>query len=185
MVEACENKLGIGIGGTTQDGLFTLVEVECLGACVNAPILQVNDDFYEDLDGPATETLLDALPRGKAPPPGSLIGRQGSEPVTGRTTLISRSGPAGRNKRKRMLADKDRIFTNLYGRDDWRLAGAQQRGDWDGTKELILKGRDWIVDQVKDFGVAWPWRRRVPDRLEVVFHAEAERSSDLPLCQCR
>ncbi|HEX3525410.1 MAG TPA: NADH-quinone oxidoreductase subunit F, partial [Stellaceae bacterium] len=43
-----------------------------------------------------------------------------------------------------MLADKDRIFTNLYGRDDWRLAGAQQRGDWDGTKELILKGRDWI-----------------------------------------
>ena len=50
--QACERKLGIGIGGTTPDGLFTLVEVECLGACVNAPILQVNDDFYEDLDGP-------------------------------------------------------------------------------------------------------------------------------------
>ena len=48
-----------------------------------------------------------------------------------------------------MLTDEDRIFTNLYGREDWRLAGAQQRGDWDGTKELILKGRDWIVDQVK------------------------------------
>ena len=43
-----------------------------------------------------------------------------------------------------MLADKDRIFTNLYGLDDWRLAGARRRGDWDGTKELILKGRDWI-----------------------------------------
>src|ERR1700740_3485559 len=52
-----------------------------------------------------------------------------------------------------MLADKDRIFTNLYGRDDWRLAGAQQRGDWDGTKELVLKGRDWIVEQVKDSGL--------------------------------
>ena len=51
VVEACERKLGIGVGGTTPDGLFTLVEVECLGACVNAPILQVNDDFYEDLDG--------------------------------------------------------------------------------------------------------------------------------------
>jgi NADH-quinone oxidoreductase E subunit len=87
VVEACERKLGVGIGGTTPDGLFTLVEVECLGACVNAPILQVNDDFYEDLDGPATEALLDALRDGTAPPPGSVIGRQGSEPVTGRTTL--------------------------------------------------------------------------------------------------
>jgi NADH-quinone oxidoreductase subunit E len=92
VVEACERKLGIGMGGSTPDGLFTLVEVECLGACVNAPILQVNDDFYEDLDGPATETLLDALREGKPPPPGSVIGRHGSEPVTGLTTL---TGPAG------------------------------------------------------------------------------------------
>ena len=52
VVGACEQKLGIGVGGSTADGLFTLIEVECLGACVNAPILQVNDDFYEDLDGP-------------------------------------------------------------------------------------------------------------------------------------
>jgi NADH-quinone oxidoreductase subunit E len=88
VVQACERRLGIGIDGTTPDGLFTLVEVECLGACVNAPILQVNDDFYEDLDGPATEALLDALRAGTPPPPGSVIGRQGSEPVTGRTTLI-------------------------------------------------------------------------------------------------
>jgi len=58
-----------------------------LGACVNAPILQVNDDFYEDLDGPATEALLDALRAGNPPSPGSMIGRHGSEPITGRTTL--------------------------------------------------------------------------------------------------
>jgi NADH-quinone oxidoreductase E subunit len=88
VVQACRSKLGIDVGGTTADGLFTLVEVECLGACVNAPILQVNDDFYEDLDAPATETLLDALRNGKAPLPGSVIGRQGSEPATGRTTLV-------------------------------------------------------------------------------------------------
>jgi NADH-quinone oxidoreductase E subunit len=87
VVAACERKLGIGVGGSTPDGLFTLVEVECLGACVNAPILQVNDDFYEDLDGPATEALLNTLRDGKAPPPGSVIGRRGSEPVGGRTTL--------------------------------------------------------------------------------------------------
>ena len=92
VVDACERKLGIGVGGTTPDRLFTLVEVECLGACVNAPILQVNDDFYEDLDGSATEALLDALRDGKAPSPGSVIGRQGSEPVTGRTTLLEAAG---------------------------------------------------------------------------------------------
>jgi NADH-quinone oxidoreductase subunit F len=52
-----------------------------------------------------------------------------------------------------MLADKDRIFTNLYGQHDWHLAGARARGDWDGTKELILKGRDWIVNEVKASGL--------------------------------
>src|SRR6266446_3879967 len=87
VVSTCETKLGISVGGTTPDGLFTLVEVECLGACVNAPVLQVNDDFYEDLDGPATEVLLDSLRAGTAPSPGSAIGRSGSEPVGGRTTL--------------------------------------------------------------------------------------------------
>ena len=88
VVRACCNKLGIGIGDTTPDGFFTLVEVECLGACVNAPILQVNDDFYEDLDATGTEALLDALREGRPPPPGCATGRRGSEPVGGRTTLL-------------------------------------------------------------------------------------------------
>jgi NADH-quinone oxidoreductase subunit E len=88
VIQACKKKLGIGVGGTTKDGLFTLIEVECLGACVNAPILQVNNDYYEDLDGRLTGTLLDALRNGKPPPPGSLAGRQGSEPASGRTTLL-------------------------------------------------------------------------------------------------
>lgn len=89
VVAACERKLGIAMGETTADGLFTLVEVECLGACVNAPVLQVNDDFYEDLDGPKTEALLDAFRAGSPPPPGSVIGRHGSEPITGPTTLTT------------------------------------------------------------------------------------------------
>jgi NADH-quinone oxidoreductase E subunit len=91
VVTACEKKLGIGVGGTTADGLFTLVEVECLGACVNAPILQVNDDFYEDLDGASTEALIDALRAGSQPPPGSVIGRKGSTPIGGKTTLTEPS----------------------------------------------------------------------------------------------
>jgi NADH-quinone oxidoreductase E subunit len=94
VVGACERKLGIGVGGSTTDGLFTLVEVECLGACVNAPILQVNDDFYEDLDGASTEALIDALRAGNPPPPGSAIGRHGSEPVSGRTTLTEPAAEA-------------------------------------------------------------------------------------------
>jgi len=52
-----------------------------------------------------------------------------------------------------MLADRNRVYTNLYGDHDWRLAGARQRGDWEGTREVILKGRDWIVNEVKESGL--------------------------------
>jgi NADH-quinone oxidoreductase E subunit len=102
IVAACEKKLGVTPGHTSADGQFTLVEVECLGACVNAPILQVNDDFYEDLDGPSTEALLDALAAGKPPPVGSVSGRQGSSPATGRTTLteLAPGKPARTRTRK-------------------------------------------------------------------------------------
>ena len=55
-----------------------------------------------------------------------------------------------------MLSDKDRIFTNLYGRDDWGLDGARRRGDWDGAAEIMAKGREWMVDEIKDSGLAKP-----------------------------
>jgi NADH-quinone oxidoreductase E subunit len=83
----CKKKLGLTPGRSTDDGKFTLVEVECLGACVNAPILQVNDDFYEDIDAAATEKLLDSLIAGAQPSYGSVTGRQGSMPEGGKTTL--------------------------------------------------------------------------------------------------
>ena len=71
-----------------------------------------------------------------------------------------------------MLDDKDRIFTNLYGIHDWGLEGARKRGDWDGTAAIIARGRDAIVDEMKASGLARPGRRRVPDRDEMVVHAE-------------
>lgn len=95
VVEACEKKLGIAIGETTADGKFTLIEVECLGACVNAPVIQVNDDFYEDLDARSTEALIDALARGEAPLKGSVRHRQGSAPEGGPTTLTELSFAKG------------------------------------------------------------------------------------------
>ena len=52
-----------------------------------------------------------------------------------------------------MLADRDRVFTNLYGEHDWHLPGARRRGDWEGTKEVIAKGRDWIVNEIKESGL--------------------------------
>jgi NADH-quinone oxidoreductase E subunit len=63
-------RLGIETGETTADGLFTLVTVECLGSCGTAPVMQVNDDYYEDLDIARTDALLDALARGERPAPG-------------------------------------------------------------------------------------------------------------------
>lgn len=91
----CQKKLGIGLKETTSDGKFTLVEVECLGACVNAPVVQINDDFYEDLDPARLEALLDALARGEKPKIGSQTGRQGSAPEGGPTTLLGAATPAG------------------------------------------------------------------------------------------
>jgi NADH-quinone oxidoreductase subunit E len=90
VVHACRKVTGIaGWKETSADGMFTMTEVECLGACVNAPILQVNDDFYEDMDGASTERLLTALQRGEVPPAGSVTGRQTSAPEGGPTTLTS------------------------------------------------------------------------------------------------
>ncbi|CAG8572370.1 12168_t:CDS:2, partial [Racocetra fulgida] len=76
------------------DKLFTLVEVECAGACVNAPVLAVNDDYYEDLTPETTIKLLDAFRSGKPPKPGPTTGRHTCEPKSGYTTLTSEpTGP--------------------------------------------------------------------------------------------
>jgi len=87
IVAVCQRTLGIGMGETTEDRLFTLSEAECLGACVNAPMMQINDDYYEDLDEASTENILLALRMGQTPKPGPQNGRKGCEPAGGLTTL--------------------------------------------------------------------------------------------------
>ena len=76
---------------TSKNGEFTLTPVECLGACVNAPILQVNDDFYEDLDYESTKKLINSLIENKQPKFGSFKKRK-SEPENGSTVLLSLKG---------------------------------------------------------------------------------------------
>jgi len=88
VLRACKDAGGLkGYGDTSADGNFTLTEVECLGACVNAPILQVDDDYYEDLDYESTVRLIEALKRGERPKPGSAVGRHSSEAAGGATAL--------------------------------------------------------------------------------------------------
>jgi NADH-quinone oxidoreductase subunit E len=84
--DAC-TKRGLRKGHTTEDGLFTLTEVECLGACANAPMVQINDDNYEDLTEASMGAILDALARGDTPRPGPQVERQTSCPIGGPTTL--------------------------------------------------------------------------------------------------
>lgn len=89
MMRCIKDRYDIASGETSDCGRFTLLEVECLGACVNAPILQVNDDFYEDLDYETTGKLLDSLEAGTPLPVGSVKGRQGSESEQGATSLTA------------------------------------------------------------------------------------------------
>ncbi len=95
VLDACRETLGIDLNETSEDGEFTLTEVECLGACVNAPMIQINDDYFEDLDGARTKALLDRLKKGEKPKPGSQTGRQCSAPLKNLTTLISSAKDKG------------------------------------------------------------------------------------------
>ncbi len=82
LLEVCKRHLNIDLGETTNDGLFTLKEVECLGACVNAPMVQINDDYYEDLNNSTLIKLLDDLKNNKKVKVGTQMkGRKGGEPV--------------------------------------------------------------------------------------------------------
>ncbi|KAF8783224.1 NADH dehydrogenase flavoprotein like [Argiope bruennichi] len=87
VVERCKKNLGIKVGEMTKDGMFTLTEVECLGACVNAPMLQINDNYYEDLSLDDVDEILNDLKAGRIPKAGPRSGRLACEPASGLTSL--------------------------------------------------------------------------------------------------
>jgi len=87
VVKACKKHIHEKPHTISKDGKFSWEEAECLGACVNAPMIQIDGDTYEDLDGPTTEKILQALRDGKTPKPGPQTGRHSSEPAGGPTVL--------------------------------------------------------------------------------------------------
>ena len=91
ILEACKKFLGIANHETTPDGAFTLTEVECLGACVNAPMMQIQDDYYEDLTAESTIEILSNLKAEKSPKTGSYGKRFSCEPSTGLTSLLNQT----------------------------------------------------------------------------------------------
>jgi len=109
--QTIEKHLNIKNGETTDDGLFTLLEVECLGACANAPMIQLNDDYYECLTPETTIELLEACQKGSPPP----MGRWGSLPMNGQ---VSCEGPKG----KTSLTWKD---VEVYKTDGKRFEGGE------------------------------------------------------------
>ena len=88
LVEACKEKISQNESELSSDKNCSWIEVECLGACVNAPMMQINDDYYEDLDKNKTLKILDKLLNGETPKPGSYRGRVNNEPENNRKTLM-------------------------------------------------------------------------------------------------
>ena len=88
LVEACKEKISESENTLSQSGKCSWMEVECLGACVNAPMMQINDDYYEDLDKEKTLKILDKILKGDKPKPGSYRGRINNEPENNRKTLL-------------------------------------------------------------------------------------------------
>ena len=88
IVEVCKEKISKNENELSKDNICSWVEVECLGACVNAPIMQINDDYFEDLDKEKTIRIFDQILKGEKLKPGSYRGRKNSEPENNRKTLL-------------------------------------------------------------------------------------------------
>ena len=181
---------GIEVGETSADGLFTLMEVECLGACVNAPMIQINDDYYEDLDKASMTSecrFSQALKQPTTGPAGSARRPVGT--VVG--ALVAAHPTHGAQGSALMLAD-----TGPHLHESLRLSGLapgrlrKTRGDWDKHLHRKLPQAGARLDHPAGQGLrpARARRRRLSDRPQMVVHAargQAGRPPALPGRQCR
>ena len=88
LVDVCKKKISEKANNLSENKMCSWTEVECLGACVNAPMIQINDDYYEDLVEKKIEKIIDKILKGETPKPGSYKGRKNSEPENNRKTLL-------------------------------------------------------------------------------------------------
>ncbi len=96
VVRAAREVLGLAMGESSEDGQFFLREFECLGACCNAPMMWIDDDYYEDLTYERARAVLEAIKAGDRPQAGPQSGRKGSEPLGERHTLLANPRPSSR-----------------------------------------------------------------------------------------
>ena len=89
IVNVCKKKISENENELSKDKACSWIEVECLGACINAPMMQINDDYYEDLDKEKIEKIINQIQKGEKPKPGSYRGRKNSEPENNRKTLLN------------------------------------------------------------------------------------------------
>ena len=89
LVNSCKEKISDKENQLSKDKTCSWMEVECLGACINAPMMQINDDYYEDLNKEKTEKIINQIQNGEKPKPGSYRGRKNSEPENNRKTLLN------------------------------------------------------------------------------------------------
>lgn len=115
LVAVCKRKIAPTPHTLSADGKFSWEEVECLGACANAPMAQIGKDYYEDLTPESLEALIDRMSAGEVPLPGSQAGRFASEPAAALTSLADLKGQEGRNASVQLAADLGETLKRIDG----------------------------------------------------------------------
>jgi NADH-quinone oxidoreductase E subunit len=150
VLRACRDVLGIEVGGSTPDGRFFLREFECLGACANAPMMWIDDDYYEDLTYESARAVIEALKDGGRPIPGSQIGRKASMPLRGKTTLfedpntVEPEPEGGPGERDQAPVKKGRPRTEVKehaARTEGHGRPADRAGEREAARDESLKGK--------------------------------------------
>ncbi|SCX91219.1 NADH-quinone oxidoreductase subunit NuoE [Paracoccus tibetensis] len=115
LIEVCKRKIAPTPHTLSADGKFSWEEVECLGACANAPMAQIGKDYYEDLTPESLEALIDRMSAGEVPTPGSQTGRFASEPAAGLTSLAEQKGQQERNASVTLAAELGETLKRIDG----------------------------------------------------------------------
>lgn len=143
LIAVCREKIAPMAGQVSADGNFSWEEVECLGACANAPMAQIGKDYYEDLTAQRLEQLIDAMAGGQVPVPGPQNGRYASEPLGGATTLTDEGTPVLRfNASAQKAVDARDTLKRITGTEE------KLRTPWVAQTEPVAEAGDTAMEAV-------------------------------------